>query len=70
MRVGNRVFSGKGAREEGAAALTQAVLSWRDDLTLQVRGAFRGFEILSRGNLSIQSVPQGLSITKRQEPSA
>jgi hypothetical protein len=39
----------KGAREEGAAALTQAVLSWRDDLTLQVRGAFRGFEILSRG---------------------
>jgi hypothetical protein len=25
------------------------VLSWRDDLSLQVRGAFRGFEILSRG---------------------
>jgi hypothetical protein len=49
MRVGNQVFSGKGAREEGAAALTQAVLSWRDDLTLQVRSAFRGFEILSRG---------------------
>jgi N12 class adenine-specific DNA methylase len=49
MKVGNRVFSGKGAREEGAAALTQAVLSWRDDLTLQMRGAFRGFEILSRG---------------------
>ena len=49
MTVGNRVYSGKGAREEGAAALTQAVLSWRDDLTLQVRGAFRGFEILSRG---------------------
>jgi len=48
MKVGNRVFSGKGAREEGAAALTQAVLSWRDDMTLQVRGAFRGFEILSR----------------------
>jgi hypothetical protein len=49
MRVGNRVFSGKGAREEGAAALTLAVLSWRDDQTLQVRGAFRGFEILGRG---------------------
>jgi hypothetical protein len=49
MTVGNRVYSGKGAREEGGAALTQAVLSWRDDLTLQVRGAFRGFEILSRG---------------------
>jgi N12 class adenine-specific DNA methylase len=49
MIVGNLVYSGKGAREEGAAALTQAVLSWRDDLTLQVRGSFRGFEILSRG---------------------
>jgi hypothetical protein len=49
MTVGNRVYSGKGAREEGAAALTQVVLSWRDDLTLQVRGALRGFEILSRG---------------------
>ena len=32
-----------------AAALTIAILSWRDDLTLQVRGTFRGFEILSRG---------------------
>jgi hypothetical protein len=41
--------AGKGAREEGAAALTQAILSWREDLTLQVRGLFRGFEILSRG---------------------
>jgi len=49
MQVGNVVFSGKGAREEGAAALTQAILSWCDDLTLQVRGAFRGFDILSRG---------------------
>jgi N12 class adenine-specific DNA methylase len=49
MKVGNRVYSGKGAREEGAAALTQVILSWRDDLTLQVRGSFRGFEILSRG---------------------
>ena len=49
MRVGNRVFSGKGAREEGAALLTHAVLSWRDDQSLQTRGSFRGFEILSRG---------------------
>jgi len=49
MRVGNRVFSGKGAREEGAALLAQAVLSWRDDQSLQTRGSFRGFEILSRG---------------------
>ena len=49
MTVGNRVFSGKGAREEAAKALTFAVLSWRDDQTMQPRGAFRGFEILSRG---------------------
>jgi N12 class adenine-specific DNA methylase len=49
MTVGKRMYSGKGAREEGAAALTIAILSWRDDLSLQVRGAFRGFEILSRG---------------------
>ena len=49
MTVGNRVFSGKGAREEAAKALTLAILSWRDDQTMQPRGAFRGFEILSRG---------------------
>jgi hypothetical protein len=49
MTVGNRVFSGKGAREEAAKALTFAVLSWRDDQTTQPRGDFRGFELLSRG---------------------
>src|SRR5258708_32630680 len=49
MTVGKRVYSGKGAREDGAAALTIAILSWRDDLTLQVRGTFRGFDSLSRG---------------------
>src|SRR5690348_7332072 len=49
MIVGNRVYSGKGAREQAAAALTGAILSWRDDRTLQLRGQFRGFEILSRG---------------------
>src|ERR1700722_13990492 len=49
MTVGNRVFSGKGAREEAAKALTFAILSWRDDQTTQPRGDFRGFEILSRG---------------------
>ena len=49
MTVGNRVFSGKGAREEAAKALTFAILTWRDDQTMQPRGAFRGFEILSRG---------------------
>ncbi len=49
MIVGTKEFSGKGAREEAAKALTYAVLSWRDDLTLQPRASFRGFEILSRG---------------------
>jgi hypothetical protein len=49
MTVGNRVFSGKGAREEAARALTFTILSWKDDQTLQQRGQFRGFEILSKG---------------------
>lgn len=47
--VGNRIFSGKGAREEAAKALTFTILSWREDQTMQPRGSFRGFEILSRG---------------------
>jgi hypothetical protein len=45
----NRTFSGKGAREEAAKALTFTILSWRDDQTMQPRGQFRGFEILSKG---------------------
>ncbi|MDQ6733460.1 MAG: DEAD/DEAH box helicase family protein, partial [Nitrospirota bacterium] len=49
MTIGNRVFSGKGAREEAAKALTATILSWRDDQTMQPRGSLRGFEILSRG---------------------
>jgi hypothetical protein len=49
MVVGTKEFSGKGAREEAAKALTYAVLSWRDAPTFQPRASFRGFEILSRG---------------------
>lgn len=49
MIVGREEFSGKGAREEAAKALTYAALTERDDLTLQPRASFRGFEILSRG---------------------
>lgn len=52
MTVGNRIFSGKGAREEAANALTIAILSWREDQTMQPRGSFRGFEVLSRGKSS------------------
>ena len=50
MTVGNRVYSGKGAREDAANALTKAVMSWRDDHSLQPRAQYRGFEILSRGS--------------------
>jgi hypothetical protein len=49
MTVGNRLYSGKGAREAAAAALVQTVLAARNDPKLQVRGVFRGFAILSRG---------------------
>jgi hypothetical protein len=52
MTVGDRLFTGKGAREEAAKALTYVVLSWRDDAHLEVRARFRGFEILSRGKRS------------------
>jgi hypothetical protein len=58
MTVGNRVYSGKGAREESGKALTYAVLSWRDDTTLQVRGMFRGFEILSKGKMTTGFNPE------------
>jgi len=50
MQVGNRVFAGKGARDEAGTALNAVVLSWRDDTTVQVRAHFKGFEILSRGS--------------------
>src|SRR5208337_5464564 len=50
MSVGRRNCSGKGAREEAAKALNDVVLSWRNDESAQVRGHFRGFEIVSRGH--------------------
>jgi hypothetical protein len=49
MTVGNRHFSGKGAREEAAKALTYLVLTWKDDEAREVRARFRGFQILSQG---------------------
>jgi N12 class adenine-specific DNA methylase len=61
MKVGNRDFSGKGAREAAANALTVAVLSWRDDQTMQPRASFRGFEILSRGK------PDGFGLVQQDE---
>jgi N12 class adenine-specific DNA methylase len=49
MTVGNKEFSGDDARKDAATALNHVVLSWKDDLSLQPRASFRGFEILSRG---------------------
>jgi hypothetical protein len=50
MKVGNRLFSGKGAREEAGSALNHAVMSWREGERPQVRALFKDFEILSRGS--------------------
>jgi hypothetical protein len=58
MKVGNRVFSGKGAREDAGNALNIVVMSWRDDKTLKVRGHFKDFEILSRGGPFKDSDPE------------
>src|ERR1035441_2851720 len=50
MTLGNRTFARKGPREAAAKALNDAILSWRNDETAQVRGKFKGLEILSRGH--------------------
>ena len=50
MKIGNREFSGKGAREDAGNALNTVIMSWRDDKTLKPRGHYKGFEILSRGS--------------------
>jgi N12 class adenine-specific DNA methylase len=57
MKVGNREFSGKGAREDAGNALGTVVMSWRDDKTLKVRGHYKGFEILSRGSTYLDAEP-------------
>jgi hypothetical protein len=49
MTIGNREYSGKGAREEAAKALTYLVLAWKDDEAREVRACYRGFQILSQG---------------------
>jgi hypothetical protein len=57
MKIGNRVYTGKGAREEAGNALNAVVLSWRDDRSTQVRGEFKGFAILSRGSIQKDGEP-------------
>jgi hypothetical protein len=49
MKIGNREYSGKGAREEAAKALTYLVLTWKDDEARELRAHFRGSQILSQG---------------------
>ena len=58
VKVGNQVFSGKGAREDGANALVTAILSWKNDQRLQVRGHYKGFEILSKGSVFKEGEPE------------
>jgi len=49
MTIGNREYSGKGAREDAAKALTYLILTWKDDEARELRAHFRGFQILSQG---------------------
>jgi hypothetical protein len=49
MTVGKRVYSGTGAREEAAKALTLAALEWRDAQEWGARDTYRGFTTYSRG---------------------
>jgi hypothetical protein len=65
ITVGNREFSGKGAREEAGTALNAVVLSWRDDQTPQVSAHFKGFEILSRGSAQKDGEPD-LFVRRKQ----
>jgi N12 class adenine-specific DNA methylase len=49
MTIGNREYTGKGAREQAATALVDAVLAWKDDEARDIRAHYRGFQILSQG---------------------
>ena len=50
MTIGNRTFTGKDARTNAGDALNAVALSWARDQTLQVRGEFKGFRILTMGS--------------------
>jgi hypothetical protein len=47
MTVGNRTFSGRDARTNAGDALNEVAHSWRNDHSLQARGHFKGFQILT-----------------------
>lgn len=58
MTVGNREYSGKGAREQAGNALSAAIMTWKDDRAMKVRGHYKGFEILSRGGRFEEDTPE------------
>ena len=57
MKVENRFFSGKGAREEAGKALNEVVMSWKDDQSMKVRATYKGFDIASRGSKFKDTAP-------------
>ena len=50
MTIGNRTFTGKDARTNAGTALNAVALSWAGDQSLQVRGQYKGFQILTMGS--------------------
>jgi hypothetical protein len=49
-RIGQGTLHDKARDNVAANALNTVIMSWRDDMTPQVRAHFKGFEILSRGS--------------------
>ena len=52
-----RSIPAKARARKPATRSTPSIMSWRDDKTLQVRGSFKGFEILSRGSAQKDGEP-------------
>ncbi len=57
MTIGRRTFAGKDARKQAGEALNEVAYSWRNDQSVQVRGQFKGFEILTRGSAKRDAAP-------------
>ncbi len=58
MTIGNRTFSGKDARTHAGEALNEVAFSWRNDQSAQVRGHFKGFDILTMGSSRLDAAPE------------
>ena len=57
MTIGNRTYTGKDARANAGDALNEVAWSWRNDRSVQVRGSFKGFEILTRSSAVMDRAP-------------